>query len=99
MWEGRFKSSLVDKEAYCLACYRYIELSPVRAGMVRHPANYRWSSFNFNALGEASDLRVPHNCWFALGKFKQQIVIGVASLGSDPIYSFFSAFQPCLIPA
>ncbi len=66
MWEGRFKSSLVDKEAYCLACYRYIELNPVRAGM-RHPAKYRWSSFNFNALGKASDLLVPHDCWLALG--------------------------------
>jgi len=67
MWEGRFKSSLVDKETYCLACYRYIELNPVRAGMVRHPARYQWSSFNFNASGEASDLLVPHDCWLALG--------------------------------
>jgi putative transposase len=41
MWEWRFKSSLVDHEAYCLECYRYIELNPVRAGMVTHPASYR----------------------------------------------------------
>ena len=37
MWEGRFKSSLVDSENYCLSCYRYIELNPVRAHMVAHP--------------------------------------------------------------
>ena len=40
MWEGRFKSSLVDSEDYCLACYRYIELNPVRANMVAHPREY-----------------------------------------------------------
>jgi putative transposase len=37
MWEGRFKSSLIDSEDYCLACYRYIELNPVRARIVVHP--------------------------------------------------------------
>jgi putative transposase len=45
LWEGRFKSSLVDKARYCLTCYRYIELNPVRAGMANHPADYPWSSF------------------------------------------------------
>lgn len=45
LWEGRHKSSLVDAEDYVLACYRYIELNPVRAGMVEHPADYRWSSY------------------------------------------------------
>ena len=67
LWEGRFKSSLVDKEAYCLACYRYIELNPVRAGMVNHPSKYRWSSFNINALGNSSDLITPHESWLELG--------------------------------
>ncbi len=67
MWEGRFKSSLVDREAYCLACYRYIELNPVRAGMVKHPSEYRWSSFNVNTFGESTNLLTPHECWLALG--------------------------------
>jgi len=67
MWEGRFKSSLVDGDAYCLACYRYIELNPLRAGMVTHPSEYRWSSFNVNALGEPSNLIMPHESWLALG--------------------------------
>jgi putative transposase len=44
LWEGRFKASLVQAEPYLLGCYRYIELNPVRAGMVESPAEYRWSS-------------------------------------------------------
>jgi len=67
MWEGRFRSSLVDGEVYCLACYRYIELNPVRAGMVNHPSEYQWTSFNVNALGQLSDLVTPHESWLALG--------------------------------
>ena len=68
MWEGRFKSSLVDQDTYCLACYRYIELNPVRAGMVKHPSEYQWSSFNNNALGKPTGLLKPHKSWLALGE-------------------------------
>lgn len=67
LWEGRFKSSLVDREAYCLACYRYIELNPVRAQMVAVPADYGWSSFRVNALGMRNELITPHECWLSLG--------------------------------
>ena len=52
LWEGRYKSSLLDSEGYLLTCSRYIELNPVRAGMVGHPAEYPWSSYRHNALGE-----------------------------------------------
>jgi putative transposase len=45
LFEGRFKSSLVDSERYLLTCMRYIELNPVRAGMVGDPGDYRWSSY------------------------------------------------------
>jgi putative transposase len=45
LWEGRFRSCLLQEEAYVLACYRYIELNPVRACLVAHPAEYRWSSY------------------------------------------------------
>jgi len=68
LWEGRFKSSLVDKEYYCLACYRYIELNPVRAGMVQHPGDYPWSSFRRNALGGPDPLITPHESWMHLGE-------------------------------
>ncbi len=51
LWEGRFKSAMIDSAQYLLACYRYIELNPVRANMVEHPQHYRWSSFHANAMG------------------------------------------------
>ena len=44
LWEGRFKSSLIDSDAYLFTCHQYIELNPVRARMVRHPLDYEWSS-------------------------------------------------------
>ncbi|MGB5538663.1 MAG: transposase [Gammaproteobacteria bacterium] len=68
LWEGRFKSSLVDTNRYCLTCYRYIELNPVRAGMVRHPADYTWSSYRHNANGEPAAPVTPHDCWLLLGE-------------------------------
>ena len=67
MWEGRFKSSLVDEENYCLVCYRYIELNPVRAGMVTDASEYPWSSYRANALGAQDNLVHPHPCWTDLG--------------------------------
>ena len=45
LWEGRFRSCLVGEEDYFLACHRYVELNPMRAGMVDHPGAYRWSSY------------------------------------------------------
>lgn len=48
LWEGRFKASLVNAEEYLLKCHRYIELNPLRAGMVRHPGEYAWSSYGAN---------------------------------------------------
>jgi len=44
LWEGRYKATLVDSEQYLLACYRYIELNPVRARLVADPRAYPWSS-------------------------------------------------------
>lgn len=66
LWEGRFKSCLVQEERYLLAVYRYIEMNPVRAGMVASPADYSWSSYACNALGKASELCQPHPCYLAL---------------------------------
>jgi len=60
LWGGRYKSCLVGTNDYALACYRYIELNPVRAGIVRTAGGYRWSSFQANALGAANALLVSH---------------------------------------
>ena len=67
LWEGRFKSCLVDSDSYVLACYRYIELNPVRAAMVHSPADYRWSSYQANATGRPDALVTPHDSLVALG--------------------------------
>ncbi|MCA0899160.1 transposase [Microbulbifer agarilyticus] len=68
LWEGRYKSCLVESEEYLLQCYRYIELNPVRAGMVVDPGEYYWSSYRCNGLGKASALLTPHPQYMALGR-------------------------------
>ena len=68
LWEGRFKSSLIESDRYLLACYRYIELNPVRAGIVRFPNQYRWSSYHFNANGCNCELVTPHETYLSLGE-------------------------------
>lgn len=67
LWEGRFRSCLMQEETYLLACQRYIELNPIRAGMVEHPAEYRWSSYRSNAQGEYDELLNPHLIYESLG--------------------------------
>ena len=67
LWEGRFRSCLIDAENYLLLCQRYIELNPVRAGMVKHPAEYRWSSYQCNAQGRLDDRLTPHSVYQQLG--------------------------------
>lgn len=72
LWEGRFRSCLVESEVYFLTCQRYIELNPVRAGMVNTPGLYRWSSFHANALDVPSTIRSPHETYLSLGNNGRQ---------------------------
>lgn len=67
LWEGRFKASLVQSETYLLVCQRYIELNPVRAGMVDDPAEYVWSSYQAHALGKQIQIHSPHAEYLKLG--------------------------------
>lgn len=67
LWEGRYRSCLVDSDDYLLQCQRYIELNPVRAAMVTAPGDYRWSSYRTNAFGKASRLVSPHVLYHQLG--------------------------------
>ena len=71
LWEGRYKASLVDSEAYLLTCMRYIELNPVRANMVVHPSEYRWSSYMANAQGCVDILVSEHPIYSSLSKDKE----------------------------
>jgi putative transposase len=67
LWEGRHKASVVATGEYLMNCHRYIELNPVRAGLVARPDRYRWSSFARNALGLADPLITEHGEYTALG--------------------------------
>jgi putative transposase len=68
LWEGRFKASLIDTDTYLLACHRYIDLNPVRAGMVSMPEEYRWSSFRCHAGIEKNKLLDTSDIYKALGE-------------------------------
>ena len=63
LWEGRFKSCLVDTESYFLQCQRYIELNPVKAGMVRYAGDHQWSSYQCHAYGLRAKWHTPHACY------------------------------------
>ena len=67
MWEGRYKSCPTQAETYLLACQRCIEVNPVRAKMVNHPAEYKWSSYAANAQGADTEIIKPHPLYKALG--------------------------------
>ncbi len=67
LWEGRYKCNVIESQEYFLSCMRYIELNPVRAGMVDHPAKYRWSSFGANALGVDNTILSAQDEYVALG--------------------------------
>lgn len=60
LFEGRFRSAVIEADPYLLACQRYIELNPVRAAMVAAPGDFFWSSYRANALGERDPVVTPH---------------------------------------
>ena len=68
MWEGRYKSTVVDADSWLLTVYGYIELNPVRADMVSHASGYPWSSYQANALGKDIALLTSHSNYRRLGK-------------------------------
>lgn len=68
LWEGRYRACLVDQERYVLVCYRYIELNPVRAGMVKYPTDYPWSSYRHHAYGQSDGLITDHDVYLNLAR-------------------------------
>ena len=71
LWEGRYRATVVDSEAYLMKLMRYIELNPVRAGMVAHPRDYAWSSYARNAdaaVGVHADWIKPHDVYLSLAR-------------------------------
>jgi putative transposase len=72
LWEGRFRSCLVQDEQYFLVCQRYVELNPVRAAIVAAPGDYPWSSFQSNAFGRTGKVVSPHETYSRLGSTKAE---------------------------
>jgi putative transposase len=68
LWQNRFKSIIVGHDGYLLTAGIYIELNPVRAGIVSRPEEYRWSSYRYYTLGEPNHLISPAPSYVALGK-------------------------------
>ncbi len=67
LWEGRYRSTLIQAERHLLACMVYMDLNPVRAAMVADPEDYRWSSHS-HYVGKRSDkLVTPHSLYWELG--------------------------------
>jgi putative transposase len=87
LWEGRYRSCLVDSAEYVLGCHRYIELNPVRAGMVASPSAYRWSSHNANSGSVRSTLLSTHCEYRALSEDegrRHAAYRGLFDQGDDP---------------
>ena len=70
LWQGRYRSCLVQDEEYFMVCQRYIDLNPVRAAMVSNPGLYRWSSHRHYAYGEHDPIVTPHEVAIELGQNK-----------------------------
>lgn len=85
LWEGRYHAAVIDSERYLLTCMCYIELNPVRAGLVKDPAEYPWSSYHFHALGEPDPLVTPHDLYRGLGRSPESRRQAYRSLCSFPI--------------
>jgi putative transposase len=67
LWQGRYKATVIDSERYFMICSRYIELNPVRAGIVDHPADYPWSSYAHHIGTKSDPLINDHALYWALG--------------------------------
>ena len=85
LWEGRYKSSLIDSERYLLICHRYIEANPVRAGMVPQASQYPWSSHSHFAGSRADPLISEHSLYLALGSSDFERRAAFSTLSSQPL--------------
>jgi len=89
LWTGRYRALPVHDDGYGLACLRYIEQNPVRAGMVKSPEEHRWSSYRFHAFGDTVDWLSPHGAYMALGstpparQYAYRAICGVPLTGDE----------------
>ena len=85
LWEGRYKAAMVDTERYFLTCQRYIELNPVRARLVDHPASFCWSTYRHYALGAKNPLVIAHELVLRLATGETARREAYAALFDEPL--------------
>jgi putative transposase len=96
LFEGRFRSSLIEADTYLLACQRYIELNPVRASMASVPGDYRWSSHRANALGRQDSVVTPHPLYQGLADSDQARFAAYRKLFEDMLSAeLLHRFREC----
>ena len=85
LWNNRYTAKSLEDDRYALICHRYIEQNPVRAHMVKTPAEYRWSSYRILALGKACDWIAPHPAYEALGKTPEERQLAYRDICTTPV--------------
>lgn len=72
LWEGRYKSSPIETDSYLLACLRYVERNPIKAGMVKELTDYEWSSYPQHAGFETDCWIDDDEAYLGLGHSKEE---------------------------
>jgi putative transposase len=85
LWEGRFRSCLMQNEKYTLECYRHIEMNPLRKGIASKLSDYAWSSYHSNAMGAQSAVIQPHPEYLKLGTTESERQIAYGRLLETPL--------------
>lgn len=85
LWEGRYRATLLDPQAFLLPCARYVEINPVRAGLVAGPGDYDWSSYGCHALGVEDRLVSPHPGYQRLGRSNKARQAAYRDLCATPL--------------
>ena len=109
LWEGRFHSTIITDDRYLLACHRYIDMNPVRAGLVATPEDYRWSSYRHLAFGVRDDFLSIHSVVSALGQgecgrrlaYRRLFEVGLSRSDLEAIRSASRSGRPlgeCALP-
>jgi putative transposase len=102
LWEGRYRACLVQDDYYLLACYKYVELNPVRAGLVRAPGDYPYSSFGHNALGKPNSFISAHLIYRNLADMREDRQTAyrelfIESIAPDLLATIRDTTNSCLV--
>lgn len=85
LWDSRAHATVIEEDRYLLACHRYIDMNPVRAGLVERAGEYLWSSHNYYAKAEPDSLLTPHNVVRALAVDDHARALAYRALFETPL--------------